>query len=75
VIAALTQNKIEADAPFMTLDSVDAVGGYTGEIAVLASAFGPILTGILGAWLQSTRIRQAASSSAHFAAMASKASW
>src|SRR5580704_9708600 len=53
VIAALKENKIEADAPFMTLDSVDAVGGYTGEIAVLASAFGPVLTGILGAWLQS----------------------
>src|SRR5271166_4977703 len=53
VVAALRANKIEADAPFMTLDSVDAVGGYTGEIAVLASAFGPVLTGILGAWLQS----------------------
>ena len=24
-----------------------------GEIAVLANAFGPVLTGILGAWLQS----------------------
>lgn len=53
VIAALHANKIEADAPFMTLDSVDAVGGYTGEIAVLAKALGPVLTGILGAWLQS----------------------
>jgi hypothetical protein len=53
VITALRENKIEADAPFMTLDSVDAVGGYTGEIAVLANAFGPLLTGILGAWLQS----------------------
>jgi hypothetical protein len=53
VIAALHENKIEADAPFMTLDSVDAVGGYTGEIAVLATAFGPVLTGILVAWLQS----------------------
>ena len=53
VIAALEEGKIEADAPFMTLDSVDAVGGYTGEIAILASAFGPVLTGILGAWLQS----------------------
>jgi len=53
VIAAFKENKIEVDAPFMTLDSVDAVGGYTGEIAVLANAFGPVLTGILGAWLQS----------------------
>lgn len=53
VMAALKENKIEADAPFMTLDSADAVGGYTGEIAVLVQAFGPVLTGILGAWLQS----------------------
>src|ERR1700761_831748 len=53
VIAALKKGEIEVDAPFMTLDSVDAVGGYTGELAVLATAFGPILTGILGAWLQS----------------------
>jgi hypothetical protein len=53
VIAALEENKIEVDAPFMTLDSVDAVGGFTGEIATLANAFGPVLTGIFGAWLQS----------------------
>ena len=53
VMAAFKKNKIEIDAPFMTLDSVDAVGGYTGQIAVLASAFGPVLAGILGAWLQS----------------------
>lgn len=53
VMIALKENKIEADAPFMTLDSADAVGGYTGEIAVLIQAFGPVLTGILGAWLQS----------------------
>lgn len=53
VMAALKENEIEADTPFMTLDSVDAIGGYTGQIAVLAQAFGPVLTGILGAWLQS----------------------
>ncbi len=52
VIASLKKNKIETDAPFMTLDSADAVGGYTGEIAILATAFGPVLTGILVAWLQ-----------------------
>lgn len=53
VMAAFKENRIEVDAPFMTLDSIDAMGGYTGEIAVLASAFGPVLAGILGAWLQS----------------------
>ena len=53
MMAAFKENEIEVDAPFMTLDSVDAVGGYTGEIAVLAHAFGPILVGILVAWLNS----------------------
>lgn len=53
VMAAFKENEIEVDTPFMTLDSVDVVGGYTGEIAVLANAFGPVLVGILGAWLQS----------------------
>ncbi len=37
----------------MALDSAEAVGGYTGEIAVLLQAVSPLLTGILGAWLQS----------------------
>lgn len=53
VVAAFEENAIDVDAPFMTLDAADAIGGYTGEIAVLATAFGPVLTGILGAWLQS----------------------
>lgn len=53
IISALRESKIEVDASFMTMDSVDAVSGYTGEIAVLIQAIGPILTGILGAWLQS----------------------
>ncbi len=35
----------------MTLDAADAVGGYTGEISLLISAIGPVLTGILVAWL------------------------
>ncbi len=58
VVNALRAQKIEIDAPFMTLDAADAVGGYTGEIAVLATAFGPLLTGILGAWLQSKSSRK-----------------
>lgn len=53
VIAALRANKIQADAAFMTMDSAGNAGGYIGEIAVLATAFGPVLTGILAAWLQS----------------------
>jgi hypothetical protein len=53
VISALKANKIEADMPFMVMDSVEATSGYTGEIAVLIQAVSPILTGILAAWLQS----------------------
>jgi hypothetical protein len=53
VVAAIRDNRIEADASFMTMDAVDAVGGYTGEIALLLQAVSPVLTGILGAWLQS----------------------
>ena len=53
VVTALRDNQIQADASFMTMDAVDAVGGYTGEIALLLQAVSPVLTGILGAWLQS----------------------
>ena len=53
VMSALRNNNIDAVTPVMTLDSVEAHGGYTGEIAVLIQAVGPVLTGILGAWLQS----------------------
>lgn len=37
----------------MAVDSAVAVGGYTGEIAVLIQAVTPVLTGTLAAWLQS----------------------
>lgn len=53
VVSALRDNHIDADTPIMALDSAEAVGGYTGEIAVLIQAVSPVLTGILGAWLQS----------------------
>jgi hypothetical protein len=53
VISALHDNHIDAVTPIMALDSVEATGGYTGEIAVLIQAVSPILTAILGAWLQS----------------------
>ncbi|TGB31561.1 hypothetical protein [Burkholderia thailandensis] len=53
VVTAIRENQIKVDAPVMALDSAEAVGGFTGEIAVLIQAVSPILTGILGAWLQS----------------------
>ncbi|WP_186188064.1 hypothetical protein [Burkholderia gladioli] len=53
VVTAIRENQIKVDAPVMALDSAEAVGGFTGEIAVLIQAVSPLLTGILGAWLQS----------------------
>lgn len=53
VVSAIRESHIKVDAPVMALDSAEAVGGFTGEIAVLVQAVSPILTGILGAWLQS----------------------
>ncbi len=53
VMSAIRDHHIDVDAPFMTLDAADAIGGYTGEIAVLIQSVSPVLTGILGAWLQS----------------------
>ncbi|MFT4508972.1 hypothetical protein [Caballeronia sp. 15711] len=53
VVSALRENHIDADTPFMTLDAIDAVGGYTGEIAVFLKDLSPLLAGIVGAWVQS----------------------
>ena len=53
VVMALRDKQVEADASFMRMDAVDAVGGYTGEIALLLQAVGPVLIGVLVAWLQS----------------------
>ncbi len=53
VVSALHDHHVDADTPVMARDSADAVGGYTGEIVVLLQAVSPVLTGILGAWLQS----------------------
>lgn len=53
VVSALRDSCIDADAPFMTMDSVESISGYTGEIVTLFQAVSPVLTGLLGAWLQS----------------------
>ena len=37
----------------MVMDAVEGGGGYTGEIVALLQAVSPVLTGLLGAWLQS----------------------
>lgn len=53
VISAIRDNGIDVGALFMVMDSVESAGGYTGEIVVLFQAVSPVLTTLLGAWLQS----------------------
>ena len=47
----LRDKGLEVEAPFLTLDSVDAVGGYTGEL-IIALASIPAIAQVLVAWLQ-----------------------
>jgi hypothetical protein len=50
---ALSAGGVDAETPFMALDSMDAVSGYTGEIIVsFALIAGSVVTGVVGAWLQ-----------------------
>lgn len=53
VMSAIRDYQIEVEAPFMTMDAVDAIGGFTGEIAVLIKAVSPTLVGMFAAWLRS----------------------
>jgi hypothetical protein len=49
----LRDKELGIDAPFMMLDSVDAVSGYTGQVIVsLAQIASPVLTAALVAWLK-----------------------
>ena len=51
---SLSQDGVEAEAPFMALDSADAVSGYTGELLIPFIQFvGPVVGVVVGAWLQS----------------------
>jgi len=52
VLGPILRDKgLEVDAPFMTLDSADAVSGYTGEV-IIALASIPAITKVLVAWIQ-----------------------
>jgi hypothetical protein len=51
--AARHDKEIELEAPFMTVDAVDAVSGYTGQLIVsLAQIAAPVLGMTLVAWLK-----------------------
>ena len=54
VLGPLLRDKgLEVKAPFMALDSVDAVSGYTGQLIIsLAQIASPVLTAALVAWLK-----------------------
>lgn len=54
VKASLTENGVQVEAPFMALDSANAVSGYTGELLISFVQFvGPVVGVVVGAWLQS----------------------
>ncbi len=50
IVSELKANGIELTAPRMTLDSVEAVGGYVGEIAVFIKDVTPVVIGLIAAW-------------------------
>jgi hypothetical protein len=47
----LPDKELEVDAPFMALDSADAVSGYTGELIVALASI-PAIAKVLVAWIQ-----------------------
>ena len=47
----LRDKELKVEAPFMALDSADAVGGYTGQL-IIALASIPAITKVLVAWIQ-----------------------
>jgi hypothetical protein len=54
VIGPLLRDKeLKVKAPFMALDSADAVSGYIGQLVIpLAMIVSPVVTHVLVAWLQ-----------------------
>lgn len=49
----LRDKGLEVKAPFMALNSADAVSGYTGQLIIsLAQIASPVLTAALVAWLK-----------------------
>jgi hypothetical protein len=51
---ALRDNGLEAESPFMTLDSADAVSGFIGELVIpFAKIAAPVVGVVVGAWLHS----------------------
>lgn len=51
VLAASRVDGVKTMPRIFTMDSVDAVGGYTGEFIAIAKALGPATIAALGGWL------------------------
>jgi ribosome modulation factor len=55
----LHENGVEAEAPFIVMDSVGGGGGYIGELLIpIAQVAGPIVAASLVAWLQGRAARK-----------------
>jgi hypothetical protein len=53
VVSVLREQGIEFEAPFLAVDAVDAVCGYTGQFIIsLAQVASPVLTATLVAWIK-----------------------
>jgi hypothetical protein len=53
VVDGLRKQGVELETPFLAVDAVDAVGGYTGQLVIsLAHIASPFLTAALVAWLK-----------------------
>lgn len=53
VVGDLRKHAEDLDAPFMALDSIDTVGGYTGQVIIpIIQAASPVLTAVVVAWIK-----------------------
>ena len=58
VLSAFYDAGIKTRATGMAFDSIDAVGGFTGEFIALATTLGGTVVGALGTWLASRNGRK-----------------
>jgi hypothetical protein len=51
VVGAIREKGVELEAPFMAVDAVDAVSGYTGELIIAITSI-PAIAQVLVAWVK-----------------------
>lgn len=53
IVGKLGKEELDLNAPFLAVDSIDAVSGYTGQLIIpLIKAASPIMIAVLVAWLK-----------------------